>query len=390
MGDNNLHRRSLLKKGVIGGVAGSFGLAYVPRRTNAVETVKIVTARGSGEIKKTAEVPEEWYEHVERSRKVIDRIRSELQQHRGVSWLERSPSVEQIHGLNKPEIVARVNSSDYEGGLPSDVDGVKIQTEETTELDVLSTNRCADSGCYNACDFSPVPGGVAIKGETGAPFDPGPNEGEKYHIGTSCCRVKRNGSKKLLTAAHLFHRYKSSDYSGECDSNKLDDRKAFQNGDQIGSVAEGYTSPDWVTIDSDPNSSFDNTIEGESGTIGTVRGYVTSNGVDHLMSNNTTVYQMGVHSGKTSGKVEADDAGIDDGCPDMEGAGIRTSTTVADGDSGGPIFDQSKNDIYIICMTNYGTSSNGTSSCLGTPIKEKAYGYPAHLLNDFWGIKYDT
>lgn len=74
----------------------------------------------------------------------------------------------------------------------------------------------------------------------------------------------------------------------------------------------------------------------------------------------------------------------------MEGVGIKSTTNGAAGDSGGPVFRETYSGLYIINIVNLGAGDAGTSACESQPITERVIGYPAHILNGFWGVKFDT
>lgn len=286
-------RRFLSHTGLAG--ASALGLAAVDARATTVDdTVEIVVVEHLGEALVTKEVPQGWYQAVQRSRTVRDVLVDRYQNEAWLGSIGRSAGSASIGGMAVPTITAYARDvATAERKLPSQIDGVTIDIAEH-EDPVLNhetpgeQSHCSHLDWCNNNNYSCVPGGAYVV--------PQLNDGSKScHSGT--CIVTHNGAHRYMTCAHGFLDSCSDDISG----NRLEQGSSKQ---YVGTVTAYSAAQDWAVVSEAWNSQiggFNNTIIGRSQRV---RGHVTQDGVDTLVSNSQTIYKYGARTCRTSGVVD--------------------------------------------------------------------------------------
>jgi len=245
--------------------------------------------------------------------------------------------------------------------LPDEIEGLPIRTE-------LALDRGL-SACYNSGDFDPVPGGVVIE----------PVEGD--HFGTACCRVFDGGDRRLLTAAHLW------DACGESPKGE----PLYQNERRIGEVDSFHPGYDVAVVDPDTQVHLADTIKLEDARRLPMSGYVTEWGVLLFLSEGRSVFNMGVSSGLTQGRLSA--AYIEEGwrhCVDFDGHGVEAEYRNVEGDSGGPVFYRHDGSAYLVATQQMWLNRLGTDCGEENIMGEQGRGAAAHYLHENLGLTFSS
>lgn len=362
--DVSVTRRSTLKA-----VGSSIAITGTGGITSASDGKReIIVSRKGNEIRDTELVPKDWYQHIQFARTDLETAQNQHASQPGVvnTMLIRS---EKTYG-GKPGTAIKIEvESEFEGSLPSRIGTTPVTTEEEKET-VLTA-------CYYDEGFSNMPAGVAINN----PDD----SSTKSEMGTAGSRVNHNGYPRHITSAHIFD---------ACENNPTASGSAetlYHNGTARGDVIEANSTHDWAVVnDGDGNGYYTDQIESGSGTIGSVQGHVTEDGLSSLMtSQDYVVEKQGIMTGHQQyGTLDAIHTSSAASCTDMSGDGVRNSLDQTVGDSGGPVFRVKNGDLEIISLATIGTTDSGsTHSCSDSMLYAQSEGYAAYAILNESNIK---
>lgn len=320
-------------------------------------------------VAKWRKVPTSWYEHIQIARSAVKKIQEQFMGHNDIFSIGRTSAEDKIHGHFKDVIFVEVdpNGSISVGDiianpLPQQVDGIEVRLVEGAK------KKVAGSGCMNRRDFNSMPGGVTV-GPDGSSSDDG---------GTSGYTVKdSSGNWYMVTAAHLWPSVCSSDINGA---------NAYQSGRYLGSVALHDTSKDIALIATNSDITFDDQIKEQDGRRD-VKGWVTADGHDEFKSvSGDAIHAIGITSGSRYGYVDATDVSSQPAnypCIDLDGHGVKYTTTVAQGDSGGPYYWIGDNGgAWISSHVSSGSTlrTSWNKYCDNSEEFNDSFGMPAHYL----------
>jgi hypothetical protein len=231
------------------------------------------------------------------------------------------------------------------------------------------------SGCYTIGDQK-VHGGLSGWGDLSS-------ENDEIVEGTLCCRVYLDGNKRLMTCRHLFNddNCNPDDADG---GTVVDDTcgSVEDSGDlvSIGKVTNAYKKYDIALVDTSYTShSLVDDMAGESD--GGIAGRVTGDGLQYMMSNESTVHKRGRTTCHKYGYIKSVDNTHNCVGRSYGELGLVISTpSQKQGDSGGPVYykevRQNEPDLlYLAHVAN--REHNGT-----------AYGVSANRINKDEGITY--
>lgn len=272
-------RRNVLATLAGGAVSGTLISPVGAKKGN--DYVEIVTDVHDGEPISKETVPAKWYRGVLNSRRVQENLVQRYSGHPAVKAVGRPAGKNKVEDLNIPRVQLQVKKTkDSPPEIPSQVEGVQV---ETTEWERPSTEACNDT------TYDCVPGGCLLDTEnTQGDFD--------AHSGA--CDIVYDGNPAYLTCAHGM---------GECGDDITGQvvKSGADPGKKIGEVVDYNWRGDWAVVD----VTWDNEISGlanaiiDSYTTYGVSGHVTQDGLDYLASSEETVYQYGMMSCESSGKV---------------------------------------------------------------------------------------
>ena len=265
-----------------------------------------------------------------------------------------------IGELKTLETKVEVNPSQVTSlSLPAEIDGVTINVVEAEPI--------AATECFNQRKFSSIPGGV-VNGD-------GPGDGG---AGTSCVRAKKNGEYRMLTAAHLFYR------RGNCGAG-LVGRRAFQRGQKVGQIRDGYNRHDWVAYNrNNSDLRLTDQIKKYGGRVG-ISGYMNSRGLAYWGGDGQPFYKVGISTGQTKNNSEPitihSNAEYWDECVNMDGSGVIFANNQAAGDSGGPVFVQRNSDgkWFVVSLNTFRAGGRIGTAC-NNPLYGRGGGWPAYKL----------
>ncbi|MFB6235923.1 MAG: trypsin-like serine protease [Halopenitus sp.] len=345
-------RRAILKGSVIASGVASF--AGIPNLVRGKSTTEIVTHKSGDKPAKTKLVPKIWKDHLDTTRRARQKM---VDQYRGKKHIRGFGiiSVEDYYGGKRGFGVA-VKTSLKVGYLPSEVLGIPIVEKEYIEPKYMH--------CYNTGDYDNLPGGVILDGVG--------SSGSQYYIDPD-----GDGAydQHMLTAAHLA--------GDQC--NDLTGTTITQTDDDWGTVKTQSASLDAITCK--PNSGFDvsNKIKEESGTK-TVAGFVTKNGLADMQATGELMYKMGMETGEEVGYIDEMEVSSGPDCSDFNGEGVKAKIDVAQGDSGGPMYDVDGSDAYIIGISSTATDKKANDTdCEGDTVYSRTMGPTAYEINNVFG-----
>lgn len=273
-------RRNVLK--AIGGSVSLTGVSALVG-ANGPGTVEIPVLADPSGIREWETVPKSWAEHRLRVRAVNDEVRDRFLNHPAVEKIGITGSDKSIDGKNALEVEVEIWENEEPISIPDEIDGVNISTTKAKES--KKTDLCYNSGEI----FYDVPGGVwadTVNGE-----------------GTFCCKVNdHSGSSvqsRLLTAAHV-------PASDQCSDDPTGTKFYMSDRDtkEVAEVIDYNAKKDWAVADITNNEfSYTNQIKLESNTYIEVQGWVTQDGLESYVGNET-VKKMGVATGLTSGTLK--------------------------------------------------------------------------------------
>ena len=354
-------RRKVLRAVTAGSAFGFIALGINPA-TAVEDKVEIPTHKAGDEVVFSKKVPRGWVEHLDRAitkkRELVEKFKDKV----GVKdfGLRSSEEFGHIGGRNKYSVHIGYNE-DIKVELPDEAGNIPVISYEAPET---------EPPCVNDGDFDPVPGGVQISSGGAA---------------TSCCRYYADVDDDdadeacMLTCRHLAV---SPDWG--C-NDTADGATVYQNGDEFGSVEDESSDLDTILVDSSHTSlSMNGEIEEESGSRD-LSGYVTKSGTYDLEeSNSDSVESMGHKTGLETGYVT--EAGYYSGgkCPDFNAEGVKTTCDVADGDSGGPVYDVKYGDAYMLSHAAMYPDKTSYYEC-GVEVEPETWGPAAYEIRNTHG-----
>ncbi len=295
------------------------------------------------------------------ARRVKDSLESHFSGNKSIVDVSIVPGKTDIGGRKANAVQVDVQQeSAPDVSVPDYQEGVSVRTKSVKRDD----NEVSLQFCNNMGDYDGVVGGVESRA-----IQDGDNTLDE--TGTICCPVKKDSTEYALVANHMFLPNDS-----ECDGNW--DKRLFQDDadDYIGKVKRYNESMDYALVKPyDSSVSMQQRVESESWSDGEIISHVTKTGLQDYMATETTVYKMGVSTGKGSGTIRKIDASFTKGCPNIDGEGVRTEASSAAGDSGGPHYLPTNSDGISIIGSHVGTKqllSEGTT-CTGTENELKTY-----------------
>lgn len=334
------------------GVAGATGLGLATPGAGASfggNGTEIVIARDNDGPDLTREVPTQWYQQTQASRRVQNALANRYE---NASWLgdiKRHASGPEIGGMETFEItVGARNVAAARQAVPDELEGISIDVEEydepTPEWCNTNTYSCMQGGQY-----------VTVERNDG------------YYVSHSgTCVVKNSsGYVRYMTCAHGF--------LVNCDDDiKYNKMYTGSSNYYVGYVTDWDKWQDFAVVRESGYSDirgFHNRVLGEYDRP--IRGHVSEDGIDYLASNTRQVRKYGAKTCKTKGDLKGDT--VHKYC----GGHVRRSyqtTNTDNGDSGSPHYMHTKRNgkwvLYII-GPHYGSGSTYSFSSLGYRINER-------------------
>jgi hypothetical protein len=329
----------------------------------------VILARGD-QADKSVEVSKRWYNHVQHVSKVRDALERDLRSRSNVTSVGIQTGDKEVGDIRSHVVRVNIEQNTSREGIPKERNGVPVRITEHGRS--KQTSRC-----YTV-DDQKVHGGLSGWGDLSS-------DNNKIEEGTLCCRVYLDGNKRLMTCRHLFNGDNCKD--GDVDGGTVvgDTCGTFdQHGDtmSIGKVTNAYQKYDMALVDTsytDHSLVYD--IAGESD--GGIVGRVTGDGLQYMMSNDTTVHKRSLTTCHKYGDIKT----IQETrrpCGSLFGKdGFVTSTpTQKDKDSGSPVYYKEvrhdKPDLmYLAHMATRATNGN-------------ALGVSANKFNKDLGITYGS
>lgn len=297
MGSNNpdksvgRNRRSVLKK------LSASGIALSLTGTNLVnasrDTIEIPIGKRGDKVIIWDEVPEDWWEHVKKSRRSRAQIHSKFASDNNVKGIKTTTGKGTIAGRQKLKTVVEIDKSVSEKiglqkatpDLPEEANGIPIEAEQSKEQ---ALTFCENRGTYDE-----------VKG--GYTFGNGSN-------GTAGWRVYWEDDPYILTAAHLFHDHDDGDF---CYGGLTND-EAHQGNQLFGEATSEYdTKLDYALVQQTNNDVSLGTEVVHDGVEYYMDGHVTN--YEALMTDDETIHKSGKTTGYTTGEITS----------------VRTSTTTS-------------------------------------------------------------
>jgi len=349
------NRRQLLKTmgGGTGAVASSFSL-MIPVQAGASDHTSIIIgyertnpdapAEGLTPVEK--DVPDDWYEDLQRARRAKAKIRQEFGGRTGVVGVGLEPGKYGGENASVQVDVLPDYLSELGGAVPEGVGDVPVRVVEGSGITPDGHSPCDDglSNCNDYDHFSQIPGGMICEAD---------------ETGTLMSRMyDENNNPRFATAGHLFD---AKDATGESlyhpDSSH----------DAIGEVVRSHCYDDFVLAAGRNSHSALGEIEGVTPTD--VNGHFSKNGVNDLMASDEYIKKMGQTSCQTCGTVESTEYihwGY--GCTPKDAQVVwgEASDSQA-GDSGAPVFHENPNNssyqwIVSFDLWSGSFSAGGTSA----------------------------
>lgn len=325
--------------------------------STSTSDVRIPVLRSRDSTVLSRNVPGEWYSHAQDVRRTRRSLEEFLSGDEGVAGVKVVRSADRYGGLPGLDLTIELYQEDT--SLPEEVEGFSIRTE-------LALDRGL-SACYNSSDFDPIPGGVVIE----------PVEGD--HFGTACCRVFDGDDPRLLTAAHLWN---------VCGRNPTGE-PLYQNSRRIGEVSAFHRGSDVAVVEPDDQVRLADTIKLEDARQLPMAGHLTEWGILLFLSEGRSVFNMGVSSGLTEGRLSA--AYIEEGwnhCVDFAGHGVEAEYFNAEGDSGGPVFYRHNGSTYLVATQQMWLNQAGTDCGEQNIRGQQGRGTAAHYVQENLGLAY--
>ncbi|WP_458211084.1 hypothetical protein [Haladaptatus sp. NG-SE-30] len=366
-GKNSFNRRKVLKTaGASLAATSAIGVVY------GEKDIEVVTAvRGDTPVESEF-VSQKWMDHENKVTRKLNKFRKELKNDQRVKEIELGVANEWVGGRPGSRIEIAVKPGSDGPDVPKEEDEVEIKKK------TAKTRRFAfNSGCQsNSNYFADLPGGVLLQS----------SEGNVDRYGTSAYLSTWNGSQYMLSVSHLW---------GLCEDN--DQESAYHKAKKIGTVTAAHIDHDWSLVNK-TTSNIDSLTSGifdpADKNIHNISARFTTSGLRTAMQDNRTVFKVGIETGRTRGTIlNVEGNGGIDSCTSWDGNGMKTGCTVADGDSGGPIYAKGKNNSNNFVVA--GIVSGGldffipgeSSACNNNELSPNSTGMSAHGLATVHGIK---
>lgn len=368
-------RRAVLK---IGGAVTLAGTTAGIVKGESDRMKRVVTDRGpGGEVLSTTKVPKRWREAELGVEDAVSEAHQYLQNqdYEYVQSVGSHITSNQIAGRDSSRVSITINesaSSSQEEELPDKLSDMQINTGPGVPEEITILREPDDMTPVDCEGF-----------KTGSTFMAGwsvanPPSADERSRGTGGYPMHDdNGNTYLTTANHVL-----TDGSGTCNVG-LD---AYDtNDDYIGYPDTVQQDHDWAIIGLDSNSkpdSFSNELWYDGGKTAPVTGVKTDSGVRDLKGDTGEIRAQGCTTGYTYGTVVENNTffiGGNNGCYAGDGNDIKTKGTsdkwVAEGDSGGPIFDFVNGDVIAITHAAVAQNKTGTHNCGLSDQYSKCHGY---------------
>lgn len=300
-----LERRKFIKSIGVGGIAAvGFPKKIAFGRDDTVEIVTDVLNDSSIHTKK---VPKEWYELVERSRRIKRELSNEFSSE--IHSVVRKYSDNQIGVHRVPFLEIR---TEREISVPEEIGGVSIEiTDDIPDL----IRECDDS--TSTC----LPSGTSISRSSWGGTDGTLGPSIHYNDGT-------RDFKGFMTAAHVV----TDDWCTFIEGETMYDGTFW--GDLVGTVERWSWIQDYAVLkangDYDPRGSLVNESP-------TTWGYITKDGIEDMASTGEEVRKFGQATCMTEGPVLGIGDHVD-ACGGERFEAIELNYSSDDGDSGGPVY----------------------------------------------------
>lgn len=355
-------RRSVLK-GLGASTIGLSGMTSFAKGSSPA-TIQVPKLVSGDKVYEYMTVEKDWYQHTQHATEARDRFSKANSEVPGVFSISLVRSSKKYGGHNGLKIHVQTENSE----------AAKALSSEFEEIPVTFGSKPEKHGraCTNAENNTSIQGGelVGCK-ETGA-------------RGSICAPVYYNGNHQLLHCAHVFWD-QCSDNESNLEGRTADVRDLNGNTTDIGTVEEADMNGDFVRIDPYSDVSPQDIIDDNDGLV-PIRGSVTKVTLDRWLSdaksNRPMLYQMGVNTGRTSGRLAALNYEENPSCTNFDnGHGVYTWADFGEGDSGGPTYWDDGEDAWMVNITTnyYYTHDWG---CNGGSIGTDSCGTGAYHLSD--------
>jgi hypothetical protein len=319
-------RRTVLKSVGVG-TLGFGGLSNAGVVVGASErTTRIGILAEGDEIVREVKVPKRWKQQAEQAARAKRQISNSVGRRSDVHTVGVGNQESTIDGLKKHTVDVQVDPDGDTSGIPDEVNGIPV---------VVGKSGRSQATCYTQ-DKSSIFGGLSSSG---------PESDDSR--GTLCCRVFKDGSKRMLGCRHLFITH-SGDDEDYCEGDGPGDNTWHRAGERTGKIIDDYQRHDAVLMDTQfSDEPVTNDIPDDDGQI---TGRVTGNGLEYLKSNDKQVQKRGIATCVTSGEVSEIRQTIFCNDEDYIGGIVESTTEQKDGDSGGPVYYKEGTDLYLVSM----------------------------------------
>lgn len=325
------NRRSVFKTIGTGMLFAKMGVV-----SGGQDTVEIPIEKRGDEVTRWKSVPEAWWHFEKKAQRVSERISSRGSNDQFVSGVGIGTEERTIANRKVSNVIVYADKPELnELGLPEEMDGVKIKTERTPNInnyaDGLRGSLLGTVGtslddhlgdCHDDC-YNEIAGGTLMKNAGGAPF-------------TATTRVRHDGSDRLLTCGHPF--WSLDDCNPETFGQTV---YHCRNQLDAGDISKLNRDVDYALIK--PTSSMD--VNGyrehvhwtDVSTI-QVSGHATKSALHDIKSQDKIIWKYGATTCNRDGLIKCytEDAPWDDCVED--GIFVKSTNYAEDGDSGGPIY----------------------------------------------------
>jgi hypothetical protein len=296
-------------------------------------------------------VPEDWYEDLQRARDVKIIVKNNYSAKDGVVGIGTSPG---IYGGENSYVFVDVlpeHIDELRGEIPEQIDDVPVRVQEGSPP-VLSGHSPCDSGNSNCNNYNTkpdIPGGFVCEGDSDQPQ------------GTFLTPMyDASSNRHFATAAHLF----DTPYSGKPIWHPDDGSSS----NEVAEIVDGDCYLDFVVGDERNGNYPQRRIDGASPE--SVNGQFDRDGVADLKAQNEYVRKIGVTTCETCGYVESTDYFLY-GVPCSPRPGQvkwGEGSDIQDGDSGAPVYHENPYNSSYQWIVSTGTwyipgdSSGGTGA----------------------------
>lgn len=327
------------------GGAGFGLIGWKPSGVGDGGTIEIVTKKSGDTPIETKVVSKEWYNQMQRARRVADSLKRQWVPGNGIRSIGLTAGDRTIGGAKTKEIDLRLKGETADINIPAQIDEIPIR---------VTKNERVDFHCYETENLQ---GGVNITTEaTGG------------RLASVCCRVKRNGDHFLLTARHSF----TPDGTG-CDATNVEGDDVYRANFKLGTIDDSYPEHDSVIVKMD-SSDISNSIVTESGTVD---GYITKNGLDFYISQNHSMEKRGTETCATTAHPQSYDNAITCSSNIILTEIVFHGGSSLKGDSGGVVYDGSSS--ISISNMHSGKTAGGN-----------LFGAAAYAMNNQQNLTFDT